>query len=559
MKQVEHIAAQRTLSALVDFSNLINSSLDINFILNNLIFTCFGKFHTARGLVAFLDSRQNLYIKSCKGIDEKNLYNFPEVNVTGYEKDDSFRAFLEKNKLSVRQEIVSSHGLRGVFFLGNKLTGIPFDEEDHDFLRTITNIAATAIENTFTLESLRESNRELDAKVNQLSALFDLSKEFSGILDIPTISKLLVFSIIGQLMVSKFALITCENDGLKIIESKFDESVLRETLTDCNKDSFKKVVGKSEIRKNYNSLYSLDIQLIVPMQIKNETKGLILLGKRINSQEFSNSDIEFISSVGSLAIMAIENADMFEEMLEKQKIEKDLELAKNIQKNLLPGKLPKSEKIQLAAFNETARQVGGDYYEAIRLDDHRILIAIADVSGKGVQAALIMASLQAYLKSLSTQNLTLDEASNRINDLISENTTDGGFITFFWAIADEAEMTLKYVNAGHNPPLLRRGNELIRLKKGGMLLGFMKTMIPYESEKISLQKGDRLLLFTDGITEAMNVQNEEFSDEKLEEFLLNCGNISSEKIVETLIAEVKKFTFGAEQSDDITCMVLGVG
>ncbi len=558
MKQNEYNAAQRTLSALVDFSNLINSSLDINFILNNLLFTCLTKFHTSRGIITFVNPNGQLYVKSGKGIDEKILLKYPEVYENNYNNSKELILFNQKNKIAVNREIKTSTRLLGVLFLGEKLTLQPYEHEDLNFLNTICNIASTAIENSITFNTLKETNRILDSKVNQLSSLFDLSKELNGVIEIPVISKLLVFSIIGQLMVSKYAFIICSDNNLEIIESKFDNNILSDLLKECSSKTFSEITTKPEIRKNYPLFYKLNIQLIIPMQIKGETKGLILLGKRVNSQDFTNSDIDFISSVGSLAIMAIENAKMFVEMIEKQKIEKDLQLAKNIQKNLLPKILPKFSRLNIAAYNETARQVGGDYYEAIKLSENKLLTAIADVSGKGVQAALMMANLQAFLKSLVKQNLPLNEASNRINDLVSENTFDGGFITFFWAVIDEKEMKMTYVNAGHNPPVIYRNGELIKLKKGGMLLGFMKTIVPYAEDTVEIQKGDLLVLFTDGITEAMDCEKNEYSDERLENFIRTNSSLPAQEFLDKLILDVRNFSEGTEQSDDITCLAINI-
>jgi sigma-B regulation protein RsbU (phosphoserine phosphatase) len=294
------------------------------------------------------------------------------------------------------------------------------------------------------------------------------------------------------------------------------------------------------------------------MQIKNLTKGLIILGKRKNDLAFSKSDIEFVSSVGSLAIISIENARLFNETLEKQRLEKDLETARNIQKNLLPKKIPELSNLEIAAYNMSAKMVGGDYYDVVKLEEDKLLIAVADVSGKGVPAALLMANLQAFLKSICKQKLSLSEATNLMNDLVAENTTMGSFITFFWGILHNKEKKFTYVNAGHNPPLHVYKGKINKFKKGGMILGVLPTTIPYISETVQLESGDAVVLFTDGITEAMNKNGEEFSDEKLERIILERYNETPEQILNKIKASVEEFTLGAEQSDDITCLVLKV-
>src|SRR5690606_886054 len=192
------------------------------------------------------------------------------------------------------------------------------------------------------------------------------------------------------------------------------------------------------------------------------------------------------------------------------------------------------------------------------LDEDTFCTAIGDVSGKGVPAALLMANLQAFLKTTCKQGMMIDEATGLINDLISENTMDGKFITFFWGIFDNLNKTLTYVNAGHNPPLLIRSGKIIKLEKGGIILGVMKTFVPYISEQVQLQKDDIIILFTDGITEAKNIDDEEFSDEKLEALALNLSPEPAEKILNTIRNEVQQFAAGTIQSDDITLVVLKV-
>ena len=232
----------------------------------------------------------------------------------------------------------------------------------------------------------------------------------------------------------------------------------------------------------------MGIEVIVPMQIQGKTKGLIILGKRINNLEYTDADIEFIFSVGSLAIISLENRRLFIEALEKQKLEEELDIAREIQRNLLPQKILDHKNFDISAVNLSSKQVGGDYYDIIELDNNDCCIAIADVSGKGVPASLLMANMQAFLQVICRQNIPLDEATALINDFISQNTSDGRFITFFWGILNDVTKSFNYVNAGHNPPLLIRNGTITKLEIGGIILGVMKTIIPYKSESIQITK-----------------------------------------------------------------------
>jgi sigma-B regulation protein RsbU (phosphoserine phosphatase) len=554
----DHNATLRNFSALVDFSNLVNSSLDLNFALNNILLTCLGKFHTSKGLIALYSENGILEIKSSKGIQKNIIEQFPVVSSEKIEESESLRFFIKENNFPIFHLIKSSEGVKGLILLGARLTNKEYEKEDIDFLRTILNVGATAIENSLIVEKLKQVNRNLDNKVNQLSSLFDLSKEFSGILQVEKISKLLVFSLIGQMFVSKYAIITCSNDSFKILENRFDESRLTIALKDCCANNFTKPLLRENLINELTLFSDIGVDLIVPMQIKNVTKGLIILGKRKNELEYSKSDIEFVYSVGSLAIISIENARLFNETLEKQRLEKDLETARNIQKNLLPSVIPQFRNIEIAAYNMSAKMVGGDYYDVVKIDNDKLLIAIADVSGKGVPAALLMANLQAFLKSICKQNLPLSEATNLINDLVAENTTMGSFITFFWGLFENDSKKFTYVNAGHNPPLLLRNGTINKLKKGGMILGVLPTVVPYLSKTMQLETNDTIVLFTDGITEAMNKNGEEFNDARLENIILSYYDNTPQKILDEIKFGVEEFTLGAEQSDDITCLILKV-
>jgi len=558
MSNNQNNAALRNFSALVDFSNLINSSLDLNFTLNNLLLTCLGKFHTTKGLIALLNDENKFVVKASKGINQEILDSFPEIFFSDYDTNEQFSNYIIKNNFNVYQEIKSSEGLKGIILLGNRLTNQEYDDEDISFLRTITNVGATAIENSLFVDRLKKINRELDSKVNQLSALFDLSKEFSGLLQVEQVAKLLVYSLIGQMLVSKYAIVICSRDSYSILENSFNEELLKTALKNCSVNNFIHPIQKNELIGELKIFGEIGSELIIPMQIKGETKGLIILGKRKNNLAYERTDIEFINSVASLAIISIENARLFKETLEKQRLEKDLETARNIQNNLLPKKIPTLSNFEIAAYNKSARMVGGDYYDIIKLDENRILFAIADVSGKGVPAALLMANIQAFLKSICKMNLSLDASTNLLNDLVAENTTMGSFITFFWGILDNQNKHLTYVNAGHNPPLLIRDNKIIKLKKGGMILGVMQTMIPYVSETIQLFENDSIILFTDGITEAMNLKWEEFSDERLESLALQYSHLNASDLLSVIRKNVEDFTLSAEQSDDITSMVIKV-
>ncbi len=554
MKNHANFALQN-LKAITDFSKLINSSLELNFILNNLLLTCFGKLHSTFGAVYLLNEEGKFELKIEKGARPNKFELTKWFTQEDYSTESKIDFILPDELFPVKLELKGTRGVLGLFLLGNRLTGDSYSQEDFEFLKLILNVSSTAIENAIKYLELIKLNRELDRKVNRLSSLFEITKEFASVIEKERVGKLLVYSLIGQLMVTDYAIVLFENEQIVIIESKFKKEELVNQLKEKKLALLEEPLFVGNDGEAPGEIYKLGVRLIIPMRFKDETRGLIFLGERKNNKPFTRADAEFVNSLASVAIVSIENWNMIEEIIEKKKIEKELETAKSIQKSLLPQELPDSSSFDFAAVSHSARQVGGDYYDAIRLSESKVLVAIADVSGKGVQAALLMSNLQAFLKSISKQNIPLEEATNMLNSLVSENTTMGNFITFFWGILDEENLSFTFVNAGHNPPIWRTADDIRFLTTGGMLLGLGPTVVPYKSETIKLHSKDRLVLFTDGITEAMNKNLEEYSLERLIGIVRNCKG-SSVDLLDEILQDVKNHTGYFEQSDDITALII---
>jgi sigma-B regulation protein RsbU (phosphoserine phosphatase) len=236
--------------------------------------------------------------------------------------------------------------------------------------------------------------------------------------------------------------------------------------------------------------------------------------------------------------------------------ERDFELAREIQQALMPKQLPQLPGLQLAAGCQPARDVGGDYYDAIRLSDSSVAIAIGDVSGKGMAAALLMSNLQAIVRAFAPAGLSPQELCAKANQLIAANVAPGKYITFFYAIIDAARLRLDYSNAGHNPPILQhRDGTRETLGEGGPVLGIFPAA-RYAGATAQLRPGDCLALFTDGITEAMNAQDEEFGERRLIA-LLNQPSASAEDRRSRIVSEAAAFSHGPFH-DDATVLVMTV-
>jgi sigma-B regulation protein RsbU (phosphoserine phosphatase) len=255
---------------------------------------------------------------------------------------------------------------------------------------------------------------------------------------------------------------------------------------------------------------------------------------------------------------SLENRYLLQQMLEKQKIEQDIAVAASIQQRILPESLPAIEGYDIHGVNIPSKSVGGDYYDCIPLPDGRFALVIADVAGKGVPAALLVSSFHAYLTAYLEASIPLVELARRLNRVISRASTEDKFITAYLALLTPGTGTIESVNAGHNPVYLRRADgSLLELTQGGIPLGMLDMDFPYQSETLTLEKGERLLLYTDGIPEATNGQQRLYEEDfPLKEYV--CGRVPprAETFIQELIADVKKFTGAAPQNDDITALYL---
>ncbi|MGB5873433.1 MAG: SpoIIE family protein phosphatase [Bacteroidota bacterium] len=568
--------AQKSLfeqTTLFEFSRVINSSLDLNFILSHALFTIMGRILSSKAMAVLQTGESSYTVEMVKGFP--SAVNGAVVEIIGLHKDavnvdeiDDSRfpwvGFFRRHGVSLLLPLFMGEKLIGVLAFGPRLARKRLLKKEETYLRSLANLSAAAIEKTHMIDELQAVNRRLDRKIQELNTLFELGKEFGILLDPDKLVRLLVFSLLGQIGVNRYLICLKEGPDMKVLASRVNGSVPQGELlsgltvqrTPVSIEDIP-VRGKTDPR---DPLLEIGLTALVPMQLQGETKGLVLLGPKLSREPFTKDDLEFLSSLGNLAIISLENARLFNEAIEKQRLEDELMIAREIQKGLLPSVLPQIPGIELAATNISSKQVGGDYYDVIHCDGSRYFLAIGDVSGKGSPAALLMANLQATIRALVPLQLPIEELTARVNDLMCENTGGSKFVTFFWGVVDHLTRSFNYVNAGHNYPyLMRRDGAFERLQRGGMILGVLKTTIPYEHEVVGLREGDTLVLFTDGVTEAMNNEGVEYGEERLEAVLRDTQNQEAHAIIERVYQDVLSYTSGAPQSDDLTMMVVRVG
>ena len=543
------------LKSILDLSAKLNNSVDINLILNSTLLSIMGKLGISRSAIySKNEDKFNILIK--KGKCEINSIDFFEIDkLRKIDENNPSESILLTCNYKYIIPLYVADNLEFIIVLSESLIYPDINEEEIEYLNLLTNIATIALQNAKNFQHLDIQKTKAERKNILLENLFQNARYFFSYFQKDEIINILSYNLMGQLIINKFAVILYnDNNQLIHAKNKFQNEFSKKTISKFINTKHTSHTAnlpddevKSELEKN-------DVSLIAPLIFKTEVKGLIFVGKSMSKKSFDDDDLLFIEYLGNTAIAALENDRLFKEELKKKQLESELNLALEIQQGLFPSEDLLLDKFNIYGKSIPSKQVGGDYYDHIEMDNGRYFLLVADVSGKGMPAAMIMANMQAALRVLVKLNLPINEIISNLNFIVFSNTADDKFVTFFGGILNTNDNTFEYINAGHNPPYLFRDKEIIELDKGGLFLGLMEEPFPYECEKIQLQSNDKILLYTDGITESQNIDNEEFGNERLQEIVINNKNESN--LLEEIVTEVKLFSYGSNQYDDITMLSL---
>jgi serine phosphatase RsbU (regulator of sigma subunit) len=302
----------------------------------------------------------------------------------------------------------------------------------------------------------------------------------------------------------------------------------------------------------------LDLMLVVPVRHRDEVLGAIVLGRKLTGGRFVREDLFLLETLANQTGAAMRTAALYSESVRNAALEEELSLARQIQRGYLPRSFPRWENLEVFGMNQSSKQVGGDYFDVVDVEGG-VLAAVADVSGKGVPAALVMSMMQASLRTQAGEGRAVSDILDRINRLMLARGESGMFATCFLARLDRATMEMRYSNAGHNHPLLLRKDGRIEvLHRGGLLLGVFEDP-RLEEGMVRLAAGDRVILYTDGVTEARSPGGEFFGEERLyDELRALPRELSAEQIALSLRETVRAFSQSDELEDDMTVVVLCV-
>ena len=433
----------------------------------------------------------------------------------------------------------------------------PPAEQQEELFRVESRLVSTAMREVEVLASTRHT-------LNKLSILVEASKALSSTLDLS--------ELLGRILDVAKTQAECERGTLFLVDEKAGEiwSLIAHGL---EKQEIRLPIGKGiaghvaatgeivNIPDAYaDPRFNPDVDKrtgfrthnILCLPIRNKAHKIIAALQLLNKKQgsFTEEDSDFLLTLSGHMALAIENAQLHQVLLDKERMEKELALARGIQRSLLPETAPTVEGFDIALINEPCFAVGGDYYDFLSLGPQTLLVVIADVEGKGVSSALVMSNLQATLRALVLHLHSLNEIAEALNRMIWNDTRAQKYLSLFMGLIDLRRKGIHYINCGHVPPVIvRAGHEPISLTEGGMVIGLFENSA-YDRGQAKFQPGDVLVLCTDGITESMDAQDEEFGTQRVVETVSAVADRNADQIVEHVGAEVARFSRGGTHIDD---------
>jgi len=417
---------------------------------------------------------------------------------------------------------------------------------------------------------LQEENSRLKAAVEELAILNDIATAITSTQSLEKIVALIVQRCIKHLKVEQGVvmlldeqdtekpfqtMIRKQDSSINILPYRFDSQVTGWMLK--NKSPLLINDLKSDSRFKFTDETNLPVKtlLSVPISLRGKMIGLLTLFNKKSEVGFSGDDQRLLSIIAAQSAHVLEHARLLQKEQQLLKLEEEYRMAKEIQLNILPKQIPSIVGYDIYALNIPAREVGGDYYDFINLPGDKIAFCLGDITGKGLPAAMLMANLQATLRGQALTQKNVSDNIKNSNLLLFNSTAENRFATLFYGELDFVNHTITYCNAGHDAPISILQNKIIRLTEGGLLMGCFD-FAEFEQVSKIIEPGECLLIYSDGVTEAMNSTNEEYSEEKLLSMLKSNVNLSAKDLIEKIVSEVKTHSSKVEQSDDITLMVV---
>lgn len=455
------------------------------------------------------------------------------------------------------KDYTNTIGVRKTYFDDIKLS-VNGEIPDSVEMQMDLYILKTVVISTTLYHNILTVSRSRMQKTQEVNTLMEISRELIFLFEERDILNALIFAIMGQIMVSRSAIYLLHLDGTFTLKIEKGFHDLPETVKDMpNVNTIWNLRNISPIMQNttVSAMANEGARLLIPMQYQKKTIGFIILTDKMDGSPILESEYDFLFSLATNVAVSLESSKMIKESIEKRRMEKELLVARTIQENILPKTIPSNAIWDMYAMNIPSREVGGDYYYVCQINN-KLYCAIADVTGKSIPAALLVSTLHAGFKLLAEVNVDIETIVERLNNLIYESTAPEQFITFFLAVFDVDHRDMKYINAGHNPPiLLDEAGKPSLLTQGGLLLGIVPNA-RFEIGRVPFDKIDSIVMFTDGFSEATNNEGEEYGEDRLKELIIAHRKKSAEEITGIIVDEVNGFKTKSELQDDMTLLVV---
>ncbi|MBT8380873.1 MAG: SpoIIE family protein phosphatase [Ignavibacteriaceae bacterium] len=417
---------------------------------------------------------------------------------------------------------------------------------------------------------LQEENLRLKSAVEELSILNDIATAITSTQSLEKIIELIVNRCIKHLRVEQGAVMLLEEqDTEKPFQTMIRKQEVSANILPYRFDAqltgwmlkYKAPLLVNDIKSDDRFKYIDDIDLpfntllSVPISLKGSMIGLLTVVNKKSEAGFSTDDQRLLSIIAAQSAHVLENARLLKQEQALLQMEEEIRLAKEIQLNILPKEIPSVEDYDIYAINIPAKEVGGDYFDFIKLPDGKIAFCLGDITGKGLSAAMLMANLQATLRGQAFIQKSISEIVKNSNLLLFNSTDSNRFATLFFGTLDFSKHIVTYCNAGHDSPIHISGENVFTLTAGGTLLGCFESA-EYEEAIKGIEPNELIVIYTDGVTEAMNEKNEVFSEEKLLEVINANRKASAKELTDIIINEVKNHSANTPQFDDITLMII---
>lgn len=421
------------------------------------------------------------------------------------------------------------------------------------------------------INRLQDENQKLRIAVEELSVLNEIATAITSTQSIEKIVDLIVRKCVKHIKVEQgvvmlldekdtqnpfHTMIRKQDSATNLLPFRLDTQLTGWML--MNKAPL--LINDFQSDKRFSSIKDVDFPikslLSVPMQMKGKMIGLVTVFNKHGDSGFSINDQRLLGIIAAQSAHVVENARLYQNEQALLRLQEEMRLAYEIQVDLLPKTQPVVKGYSIAGRSIPAKEVGGDYFDFITIDQNHLTFCVGDITGKGMPAAILMANLQASLRGQAISGKPCKECVALTNELLYYNTAPNKFATLFYGVLNTEKDEITYCNAGHNNPILiSEDNKITRPDVGGLIVG-IAPMVPYDEAKIKLNKNDLLVVFSDGITEAMNKEEEEYDEARLLEIITKNREKNSQELIDLIFNEVNNFSKGQPQSDDMTIVVI---